>query len=406
MGKVVILIVLILGFMSSVYAISTDLKSEYGRGETIIIEISGNIQRGIAKGDIELRRKNAIVPFEYDIGRLGDKYLLWGIAPSLINNYALWINDISTIVNGNAEEIDFHQNFSVMGNLTDYSIKPGFILTDKDFVVNIQLNEDKEKSIKIDYPSERNAVLKPGKNTLDFSVESAQEGLKKINIGKYVFYMYFFGRGEILEKPEIRLEPNAIVSTIFMGNKTIYPFRIINFGEKEIDGMKLVYNKEIFYINSSETINLDRKSVIELSLSFVGNVDDEIKKKGIDEKIKLEIGKNLLEMPVIIRFTENKSEVKTSYLEENLTYYCSELKGVICSANETCGGKNETSIDGLCCIGKCVTADKEKGVAWIGYVIVVLALVLLIYIFRRYRKSKVTGDVLSERISDIKGKRP
>ena len=142
MKKIIVLCAFIFLSISSVTAISTDLKSSYEKGETIIIEIKGNILEPITNSQIEFLRGHVAIPLEYESKKLSGKYYLWAIAPQQENNYTLLIKDITTTVAGRTEKIDFVQNFSVSQNSTDYFVKPGIVLAQKDFSIDIYLNED------------------------------------------------------------------------------------------------------------------------------------------------------------------------------------------------------------------------------------------------------------------------
>jgi len=182
-------LLLIIFSIQTALAISTNLKDSYSPGETMIVEISGNILEPITPDSIVFRRGHVYVPFDYDVKKLGDKYYLWSLAPPTENNYTLFINDISTSVSGTVQKVNYEKNFSVSGNLTDYSIRPGFISMDKDFEINVQLNEDFNKDIDINFPAANYAAsftLKPGQNALKFSIKDVIGAqLTNISIGKY-----------------------------------------------------------------------------------------------------------------------------------------------------------------------------------------------------------------------------
>ncbi len=384
-------------------AISSDLKATYDMGETIIGEISGEIISGIEKNKIELRREHVGVPFEYDIKRLGDKYYIWLIAPKNEGDYSLIIRDISTFINGKISEIDFIHNFSTASNFTDYFIKPGFIFTDKEFDIETILNEDNEKNVSIDFPLEKEIILKPGKNILKFSLDSIKKTeFVKIKIGKYIIpaYLIFSDENQSSNKTDsIRIEPNAIISTAFFNNNLIYPFKIFNLIDKRIESIKFIYNKDLFLL-SYDNISIGTNDIIEINISFIGIFDSD---KRINDKIIIINDENVIELPIIISFTENESEAKTPYLEGKLSYYCRELNGTVCSSNEICSTETKASIDGACCIGKCIIEDKKEGKSWIGYIIAVFLLILVIYVFLRYRSiKKVEG--FSKRVSSAERK--
>lgn len=186
-----LLITMVICSLSLVSAISTNLEDSYAPGETIITEILGNILEPITNANVELRREHILVPFDYEVKKLGDKYYLWMTSPTQQINYTLKIKDITTYVSGNIRKIDYEKNFSVSGNLSDYSIKPGVILAEKDFEIKVQLNEDNEKSIALKFIEEKTFVLKPGENIIKFSITGINEsGLFNLSLGKYNVPVY------------------------------------------------------------------------------------------------------------------------------------------------------------------------------------------------------------------------
>ena len=206
----VFLIAIIL-VVQPVFAISSNMKDSYLPGETIVIKISGNILEPISSGNVEFRRGHILVPFDYDLKKLGEDYYLWAIAPESQINYTLTIKEISTYVSGKVQKIDYVKNFSILGNLSDYSIKPGFVLDDKDFEIKMQLNEDINKPIDLKFIEEREVVLKPGENIVKFSISEINEtGLYNLTIGKYILPAYL----------KINKSVSKIVENITIGNLT------------------------------------------------------------------------------------------------------------------------------------------------------------------------------------------
>lgn len=188
----ILVAILAFSYVSMASAISADIKDSYPPKETVITEISGSILEPINSANVKLIRGHVLVPFDYEIKRLGDKYYLWILAPEQRTNYTLSIRGITTYVSGNVQRIDYEKNFTISGNLTDYYVKPGFILTEKDFEVRVQLNEDKEKEIKLEFIEEESEyMLKPGENIIKFSVSNINEtGLFNLSIGRYLLPVY------------------------------------------------------------------------------------------------------------------------------------------------------------------------------------------------------------------------
>ncbi len=387
---------ILLFFISSVSAISSDLKSSYTKGETAIGQISGVILESINNDNVELRRGHVLVPLEYELKKAGENYFIWFTSPLNENNYSLIIKDIVTIINGKTSSLDYVHNFTVVSNVSDYSINPGFISSSKDFEFKIFLNEDQEKSISIDIPSAREFILKPGQNTLKFSIsEFNQTGLRKISIGKYIVPVYTIVSQENTsgEKPKLRVEPNSIVSTAYTLDNLTYPFQIINFGDKKIEDIIFEYNKELLSL-SQEIKSLDSNSFLEINITIIKEIDEDIKKNGIKENILLKMKDENITLPIFISFTDNKTEANTPYLQNNSIYYCVELNGLVCSAGQTCSGQIRASVEGACCIGKCTLEEQasEGTGKWVGYLVWFLIILLFVYLIRRYKKTKATNE--------------
>ena len=307
-----------IGFMGFAGAITTSLKDNYQSGETIIFSLSGNILEAIAFEQVSFLRGYVKLPLEYNIKKLGDNYYVWAIAPTAEteNNYSFVIKDLFTTVNGKEEKIDFVQNFTISGNLTDYSIKPGLIFAKDDFEIDVQLNEDLDKTIEVG-SSNRSVVLKPGENTISFEKDDfVGAKLNLIKIGKYELPAYVIGRRE--------------------------------------------YN---------------------LSNVSAGNLSD-----GEDE-------------------TDKESSVPEEEIE-SVDYYCSELPGRICAANEICkGGNSVQAIDGKCCVSGTCTLEETKSSTGqiIGFILLGVAFVVAVYIWYRYKKGNPI-NFFSKKVGEAEAK--
>lgn len=404
-GSLLLLVFLI----SSVSAISTDMEETYQRGETLIVEILGNILQPIEKEDIELLREHVQVPIDYDVKRIGDNYYFYGIAPLAENNYTLKINNILTTIEGVEQEIDFEQNFSTSEELVSYSIKPGFAIFEKEFEFTITLNEDLDKTISLDFPETREIILTPGENKLEINSVENQIGFKLINIGDYSIPIFIL---ETLKEPEIpnanlSIFPKRIESTLLYGEEKVYPIRITNYGDLEVRDLVISYNTETFTIESTTISKIQPNEIMEFNITL------KIQNEPISEVIIFKAEGFYERVEVNISYTENEEEVATPYLEENYTdsqgYYCSELGGKSCSAEEECSEETVQTLDiNNCCVGEC-SVPEESSFAWIGFLIGLIILIVLIILGVRYKKSKKpkeSKNPLGSQINKAKSSNP
>lgn len=189
--KTACFLVVIIFLMQGVFAISADIKSSYPPGETVISKISGNILEPITADKVEFRRGHVLVPFDYDLQKIGGDYYLWFVTPENEMNYTLAIKNITTSISGKRVQITYESNFSVSGNLSEYWAKPGFVSTEKDFEIKVQLNSDYNKQIEIKLVKESNFTLKPGENTIKFSISGVNETKTlDVIVGKYTIPAY------------------------------------------------------------------------------------------------------------------------------------------------------------------------------------------------------------------------
>ena len=391
--------IIILSYLQFAGAITTDMKDSYSPGETMIVGLSGNILEQIPSENVVFKRGHVAVPLEYDIKKLGDKTYLWAIAPLSEDNYTLNINGVVTTVAGNVQKIDYEKNFTVAGKVADYSVKPGFVLAKDDFDLTIRLNEDFDKTISVSFPVEQNILLKPGDNKLRFSIANVT-GTQFITavIGRYSVPIYIISNKTAAAQiitPVLEIIPTYI-QRIISGLES-YKIKIRNTGSERIENIQIFYNKDLFSITpQSEGINIESNDSFFFTI-VVNNLTN------IKEKIYINAPNVSIDLPVEINITENAtSPLENASKGADAGYYCSELSGVICSSDESCTGQTQTSIDGLCCIGKCAAKPKASSSAWWGYLLIVLVLTGIIYLYIKYKKAKPKKNLLEKEITEKK----
>lgn len=387
---------------SSASAITIDMQESYQPGETAIFKIAGSILEPIFPEDVKfLRNGHVEVPFDYDIKRISEDYYLYFITPFLELGenesavYALRIENVETTVNGQQQTIDFEQNFSVTGETAEYTIKPGFIISSDNFELQIDLNRDLSQQISVNFPEEREIILRPGKNNIKFDIEDISGGLYQVIAGSYTIPVYINKEIEEL-LPLIRFDPFEIDSRILIGNEARYYFSIRNTGEERIEDFSAAYDKDIIRIEPDFPDYFEPGEIYEFVLvAENGN-------SNINEIIKIEYGNESFEFPVRVEYTEDVEEV---ILPEGngaieVGYYCSELRGKQCSSGEICTGNLTISRDASnCCVGACAAGEQSSSFAWVGWVLGIILLGILGFVGLRYYKSKKEKDVFKEKIT-------
>lgn len=378
--------------ISGVSALSVDLKENYDRGESMILKISGVVADPITKDNVKFRRGHVLVPFEYDLVKLGGDYYLWAITPKTENNYSLIINDVFTTVEGELMQIDFIQNFSVSDNLSPYSVKPGAILARDDFELIIKLNEDLDRLIDIggfEY------VLKPGENKIDFSIAGLYgTQLYNISVGDYSVFAYVIGGdapvtiSEVINESavgeaDLRVSPSSIESVLIDGQTKSYNLVISNLGNTTIEDISFGFNSDIFTV-SPESLDVDAGEEVNVSISLKEGVEQDF-----DEIIQIEYLGYVTRISIEVEFNEAPTTAgRGVVLTENM--YCADLGGSLCDATKECSGEKKVAKDGGCCIGFCKDAEKEPtntGLI-VGIILILVVILGSIIVLKKYKGVK------------------
>ena len=380
-------LLLFIFLLNAVSGISTTLAPIYQPGETIIIKIEGNILQPIQPSDVLFKRAHVAVAVNYDIKKIGDNYYLYAQAPTNKNNYTLFINDIATTINGVITSLDFNQSFSIDGNITDYSVSPGFVITNQnkmDFTIN--LNLDQPISISTNFPDEHSVNLNPGANTISLSTEGKVSGFYEIILGKYNIPIQITGsqtNQTQTKNNNLILTPTTINRVILANSPYSFNISITNNGSSNMENLKFSFNDAIFNITPNLIISITPQETKEITISLLKLSGSSLQ----EEIIIYDASDKLVSLKLNMSFTDDEN--KTSpVIDSNLKYYCSELNGIFCASNEVCSSDTIPSIDGLCCTSTC-TVKEESSFGWIGYVSILTIILILIFVYFKYKKAKV-----------------
>ena len=194
MKRFIFLLLVFCLIVPEVSSISSTIRDVYSPRETIVAEITGGILTPIRPEQIKIvRERNLDVAVQLGVGKLGNKHFIWMGAPSNPGNYSLIIRDVVALVNGVPEVTEYRKDFSVQGQIVDFSIVPGFVLANEDF--RITVNAYIETDVQIDFPEPRTVHLYPGTNYVDFSIEKVLGTQQTIiKFGRYQIPAYIVGK--------------------------------------------------------------------------------------------------------------------------------------------------------------------------------------------------------------------
>ncbi len=157
---VILLLVLIL-VLQTVLAVEFNIKDEYNQAETLLTKISGNFIDGISKSNIYFYRGHVRVPMEYSVTKIENEYYLYALLPENSANYSIIVKDVRYYSGTQIIEEDIERKFFITETLADFSIDPGFIVTDVNFPIKVQNLQDAQITIAV------SGVFKGGDESID-----------------------------------------------------------------------------------------------------------------------------------------------------------------------------------------------------------------------------------------------
>jgi len=409
-------------------AVEFDMKSNFSQGETLMAKLSGNFIESIFKKNIFFYRGHVPTALNYDVAKIDyDYYIYAQLSNKNPENYSIVIEDVKYYKGSQISEDNLVKNFSITDNIADFSIKPGFVITNDDFFIEVQNLQDYKLDIQIrtetilpsnessggffaslfggnisDNQEEETLVtLKSGEiKKINFKIENIEQTtLKTIELStdnlKYEIPIYVFvdelpqehkGRDFKFDVSEL----NFSMSTNSNITKIIYLF---NTGEENLENISLIISNSLkpYVFSSIENIDdLEEDKQIKIELYFEsgdeeGRVEGQIKAKESsgDEDIYtyLAVFLSMVEDYIPLDDEEDGDIITTKT--------CSEMGGVICGHDQKCESEEVNAKDDKCCLTECYEIGSDTLGKMIGWLIIIGIIVFLIWFFKfKYKKAK------------------
>jgi len=405
-GVFILAFLLIIPFST---AIETNLKQEYKPGETLIAEISGNFLEPIKASDILFYSGRLYTPLIYDISKIENKYYLYAILPNKQRNYTLIIKNAGYFEAGEEKRGDLKFNFQAKGNISLFSVNPGFIITNKDFAIKVRSNLE-TLSLTADFLNSTKQInINAGQTkTIDFSISGVNKfSLETLTISsgntKYEIPVAIFPNEISEEKIELsqnlRFSKSSFNFTVTEDQEYGFEIPLINTGQENIENINLTLEglENIAVIQPKKIPLLFLGSMEKINLTIISN------KEGlVTGNIKAISGNYTAETFITIRTVADKDELEnlTTGDEFSTEFSCSDLNGEICKENQECDGIEKLTLDGWCCIGNC----KEKNESDTGKYIAILTIILILgaigfFVYKKMKARKESGKQILKKKS-------
>lgn len=415
---IIVISILILSTVSSL-EIKTS-KEQFMQGETFQATLTGNILNNIQKADIGFYREHVQEALDFDITKINETYHIYAILPYKSEMYTLKIKDVSFKEQNKVTLEDIEKNFTINNQTAEFNVKPGFIISNKDFKMNIHNNRNaglvvvyiiENVSYSSTIPPQDSKEITVPINTLSGTKETRiifNSGTFSYNIPAYIIKNFTGTNNQSLNgSNNINVEKLKFLlgylnNTLKRGETFENNLEITNLGEIEAIKINLSVSdslKEFITLKQNsisslkplhvETINISVKAL--KSGNFSGFLTATSENSSAKIAINLKIGENV-----------------TSSTSIKVNNSCLQLGGKKCESGNYCNINNVPSSDGFCCLGECKSLQQNQTTErnWFAIIIVLIILGAIgVFFWVKYKKPKGKSmDILNKRSKNFEDK--
>jgi len=411
---------------ASALEIKTD-KTQFAQGETFFATLDGNILEDIISENVGFYKNHIQIPLTFDIAKLNKTYYIYALLPYNEQNYTLKIKDVYYKEANKIQTSDLEKTFQITNKTADFNVKPGFVITDKNFTLSLYNNLNSDLEITYVIENKSHSANLPLQETTKLTVltdDILSQGFMFMQISSdnlaYKIPLYLIKPATnvsednetddnetdidenetIINKEKLRFLDNRFYATLNKDQSISHKFYIENLGELNATNVNLILSPELKnyvsvspnkfdLIKSNREITSNREVVSNREVSFnltfkftrTGNFTGFLFANSTNSSDKL-----WLEFRVGTNVTFNSS-IKD---EKN----CSELKGKKCAI---CYGTSIVAEDGLCCMN-CEPPAKSKTNWTAIYIVVGLLILILAFVLLKFKKPKLSAeDILKKK---------
>jgi hypothetical protein len=399
-------LLMLLFLLPLVSAINLDINSIYSPGETIIGSIEGNFISPITSNNFYFYSDRSLIPIQTKVAFINDKYYFYGQIPSLERNYTLIVKNLHYLeLEEKTGEIE--KNFSVSGNISDFSVSPGFIIENQSFSIKVKSILSKTDISAAFENSKQNITLSAGQEKeLFFNGKNStfsQLTLKSENIEYLIPVSLSLPINNTSNTNKTnKTSENHTISTDFKFSVSEYNFTV-NKGKSDKFSLYLLNNGD-----KVENISFSISDILKLAINISPSSIDTIK-EGESARIEInvetsQIGTYKGKITALSDSGDAEIFLSINSIEQNTTiirdFTCISYGGIVCSENQQCAVSTINSSDGACCIGICNESTSYTPIV-IGISIVLL---IAIGVYFLYTKSKNKEFKPEEMIEERKKK--
>lgn len=419
MKRVVFLCVFILLLVATVSAAEIQFLGDsntFDQGETLVSVVSGNFFDQPSASKVFFYRDHVRVPMVFEIKKIDNNYYIYALLKEKQQgNYSISIEGVRYYLGTQLVDDDITKNFQISNQLTDLSINPGFVNTmDEGFEIeiqNIQLTGiDVEIETSNGLQSEQDALsMQTGQtSTLTFSLDNPQkEETITIKSENTEYSIPVFISDDLVsseEDPEedIEFQPRSFSVSLATDSDSKRIVYLVNTGESTLNDIEFFVSEDLIqyvtiFPEKIESFDGGETEKIEIII----NSDSE--EKTINGDIIVLSNESVSDSLFInLDFIQDYVPPEGQDAEDDAIgsiKSCSDLEGVICSEGQVCGGEVANVAEGACCLVQCEEVSEGGSTTGkiIGWGLVLLALILLFWFFKKYKRVRPKVDLFKKK---------
>lgn len=415
MKKLPTILFILLLIFPIISAVEINMPDEFSQGETLFATIQGNFIDPISKSNVYFYRGHVRIALDYDIQKIQDKYYLYAqLENKLPDNYSISIKEVRYYNGSQISYDDITKNFEINSDTADFSVDPGFIITEGNFELELKNLQSSGITVNIQTEESENSetlLLGQTKN-IEINLENINETTITIitlntdnleyNVPAYII---------VSSESETECGNNIIETGEQCDGENLNSETCATFLGGNWEG-ELFCNSDCSFNSSScsETNETSENETAEdclinwnckegekcINRKCVKVTDDETENQ-TEEKEEEEIEEDY---EIIVEDDGDLIVIKDGEVidEPASLKNCAELEGDVCSSSQICEGESVYAKDNVCCIGNCVKQEETNNQKLIGWLIIVFIGFLFILLLRKFKSSgKRKKDLLLRR---------
>ncbi len=386
-------------------------SSDFNQGETLIAKVSANFIEQPTSDNVFFYRDGHIrVSFVYETSKINDDFYIYALLNGKqAGNYSIVLGNVRYMNGALESDENITKDFTISGNLSDFSVTPGFVSTSEDFFLEVQNLQSEEITVSTstsDNLLAPNSInIKSGEIKEINFVRSGQGSFETIKLSSPNTEYFIPVSAGVNVTPSssqqtasssdesFKFEPNRVsisMATDTTSKRIIY---LLNTGDTKITNLTFFVPASLspyVTVSSSKDIKLNSSEQVEIAIdsgsvekNVVGTIIARTENSSSSFVISLDFVKDYVP-PV-----EESSTTETLVLTT-----CTQLKGNICNENQTCSGETAKVREGVCCLATCETTQKSSTGKIIGWSMVAVVILFLFYFFKRYKRVRPQVDLL------------